>query len=252
MKKLIAGNWKMNGSMENARALIANIINRLETDEDVLKKCDILVCPPFLHIPAVRHAIYGFPELRFGAQDCSAYENGAHTGDVSASMLRDSSCSYVIVGHSERRQYQGESDATVAQKAAQALKNDMVPIICVGETEEEREKGLAQEIVDAQLAGSIPALEPFHDIVVIAYEPVWAIGTGKTASVDDVAEMHGFIREQLDGKVPAPEKVRILYGGSMKPENAGELLSTENVDGGLIGGASLSAESFLAIARAAG
>ena len=250
MKKLIAGNWKMNGSMENARALIANIINRLETDEDVLKKCDILVCPPFLHIPAVRHAIYGFPDLRFGAQDCSAYDNGAHTGDVSASMLRDSSCSYVIVGHSERRQYQQESNEMVAQKAAQVLKNDMTPIICVGETEDEREQGKAQEVVAAQLAGSIPDLESFQEIVV-AYEPVWAIGTGKTASVDDVAEMHGFIREQLKELVPDADKVRILYGGSMKPENAGALLSTENVDGGLIGGASLSAEQFLAIARAA-
>ncbi|MCB9980887.1 MAG: triose-phosphate isomerase [Rhodospirillales bacterium] len=250
MKKLIAGNWKMNGSMENARALIANIINQLETDEDVLKKCDILVCPPFLHIPAVRHAIYGFPDLRFGAQDCSAYDNGAHTGDVSASMLRDSSCSYVIVGHSERRQYQQESNEMVAQKAAQVLKNDMTPIICVGETEDEREQGKAQEVVAAQLAGSIPDLESFQEIVV-AYEPVWAIGTGKTASVDDVAEMHGFIREQLKELVPDADKVRILYGGSMKPENAGALLSTENVDGGLIGGASLSAEQFLAIARAA-
>ncbi|MCB1581341.1 MAG: triose-phosphate isomerase, partial [Alphaproteobacteria bacterium] len=197
-----------------------------------------------------RHAIYGFPELRFGAQDCSTYDNGAYTGDVSASMLSDSSCSYVIVGHSERRQYQQESNGMVAQKAAQVLKNDMIPIICVGETEAQRESGQAQDIVAAQLRASVPEVDRFHEIV-IAYEPVWAIGTGKTASVDDVVEMHGLIREQLQELVPNADKVRILYGGSMKPENAKELLSTENVDGGLIGGASLSAESFLAIARAA-
>ena len=216
MKKLIAGNWKMNGSMENARALIANIINQLETDEDVLKKCDILVCPPFLHIPAVRHAIYGFPDLRFGAQDCSAYDNGAHTGDVSASMLRDSSCSYVIVGHSERRQYQQESNEMVAQKAAQVLKNDMTPIICVGETEDEREQGKAQEVVAAQLAGSIPDLESFQEIVV-AYEPVWAIGTGKTATSAQAQEMHAVIRKHLAGKFGADTAglVPIVYGGSV-------------------------------------
>lgn len=250
MKKLIAGNWKMNGNTEDARALIADVINRLEPEEDVFKKCKVVVCPPFLHIPAVRHAIYGFPEVKFGAQDCSAFENGAHTGDVSAAMLKDSSCSYVIVGHSERREYQEESDEVVSQKAAQVLKQDMVPIICVGEKEADRDAGKEQDVVAAQLKGSIPAVESFQKIIV-AYEPVWAIGTGKTASPEDVAKMHAFIREQLKDKVPAPEKVRILYGGSMKPENAEALLATENVDGGLIGGASLKADAFIAIAKAA-
>lgn len=250
MKKLIAGNWKMNGSMEDARALVADIINRLEPEAEILDKCDILICPPLLHIPAVRHAIYGFPALLFGGQDCSAVENGARTGDVSAEMLKDSSCSYVILGHSERRQYQGESDALIAQKALQVLANDMIPIICVGETEEQREQGKAEDVVAAQLKGSIPSLTQFQEIV-IAYEPVWAIGTGKTATVDDVKAMHSFIRGQLGTYVDTPEKVRILYGGSMKPENAEALLACENVDGGLIGGASLQANQFLAIARAA-
>lgn len=249
MKKLIAGNWKMNGDSQEARALIAAIINGLDAEPYILKSCDVLVCPPFLHIPAVRHAVHGFPAVQFGAQDCSAYDDGAYTGDISAAMLKDANCSYVIAGHSERRQYHAERGAIVAQKALQAVKNDMTPIICVGESEAEREAGQAETVVAAQLAGSIPELTGFDEIV-IAYEPVWAIGTGRTASVEDVAEMHGFIREQLNGKVKAPEKVRILYGGSMKPENARALLACENVDGGLIGGASLSAESFLAIARA--
>ncbi|MEZ5813554.1 MAG: triose-phosphate isomerase [Alphaproteobacteria bacterium] len=249
MKKLIAGNWKMNGSMEDARRLVAGIINGLESDGEVLSRCEILVCPPFLHIPTVRHAAYSFPDLRFGGQDCSLYENGAYTGEVSAEMLRDSSCSYAIVGHSERRQYCGETDEQVAAKAAQALKNDMVPIICVGESEEERAQGKAQSVVAAQIKGSIPELTQFHEIA-IAYEPVWAIGTGNAATVEDVRDMHAFIRDELPDYVKDYKKVRILYGGSMKPDNAEELLATENVDGGLIGGASLKADQFLAIARA--
>ncbi|MEO5365348.1 MAG: triose-phosphate isomerase [Magnetococcus sp. WYHC-3] len=250
MKKLIAGNWKMNGSADDARALIADIINRLSLAEDILKRCDVLVCPPFLHIPAVRHATYGYPKISFGAQDCSRFENGAYTGDVSAAMLKDASCKYVILGHSERRQHLGETDEHVAQKAKLALSHDIVPIICVGETDAQRRAGQQESVVAAQLAGSIPKLGQFDEIV-IAYEPVWAIGTGNTATPADVKAMHAFIRMQLKNHVKAPEKVRILYGGSMKPDNAAELLSTENVDGGLIGGASLKAEQFLAIARAA-
>jgi len=240
----------MNGSLDDARALIADIVNRLDGQEDVLQRCEILVCPPALHIAAVRHALHGFPSVKYGMQDCSAHDNGAYTGEMSAAMVKDSGCSYVILGHSERRQYHGESNEDVAAKALQALTNDVVPIICVGETEEEREQGKAEDVVATQLAGSIPKLEQFQRIVV-AYEPVWAIGTGKTASAQDVKEMHAFIREKLKEHVQDADKVHILYGGSMKPENAAELLATDNVDGGLIGGASLKAESFLAIARAA-
>ena len=250
MKKLIAGNWKMNGSIDDARALIADIVNKAEPDQEMLGKCELLVCPPALHIGAVRHAIHGFPQVKFGAQDCSTQGNGAYTGDLSAQMLKDSGCSYVILGHSERRQYHDETDAQVAEKAALAIANDIIPIICVGETDEQRQAGKAEEVVGAQLKGSIPKLDQFQDIV-IAYEPVWAIGTGNTATAEDVKTMHAFIRGQLSDYVQAPEKVRILYGGSMKPDNAEELLSTDNVDGGLIGGASLQADQFLSIARAA-
>lgn len=250
MKKLIAGNWKMNGSVDDARALIADIVNRLDGQDDLFDRCEFLVCPPYLHIPAVRHAVHGFPKVKFGAQDCSASENGAHTGDISAGMLKDSGCSYVILGHSERRQNHGESDVLVQQKAERALESDLIPIICVGETEEEREQERADEVVIRQLQHSLPPLNEFHQIV-IAYEPVWAIGTGKTASPEDVRHMHTLIRGELAKHTKNEEKVPILYGGSMKPENAGELLATENVDGGLIGGASLKADAYMAIASAA-
>ncbi len=243
MKKLIAGNWKMNGDLDEARALIADIVNRVDADDDLQQRFEFLVCPPALHIGAVRHALYGFPALKLGAQDCSAQENGAHTGDISAGMLKDASCSYVIVGHSERRAGHGESDALVKAKAVAVQAHDMVPIICVGETLEQREAGEQEAVVSAQLKGSLPDVKSFDDIVV-AYEPVWAIGTGKVASVADIAAMHVLIRK-IVGK-----KVRILYGGSMNPKNAGEILALGDVDGGLIGGASLKAESFLGIARA--
>lgn len=243
MKKLIAGNWKMNGDLDEARALIADIVNRVDADDDLQKRFEFLVCPPALHIGAVRHALYGFPAIKLGAQDCSAQGNGAHTGDLSAAMLKDSSCSYVIVGHSERRTDHKESDALIKAKAQAVLSSDMTPIICVGETLAQREAGEQEAVVSAQLKGSLPDAKHYDDIVV-AYEPVWAIGTGKVASVSDIAAMHAHIRG-IVGK-----KVRILYGGSMNPENAGEILALDNVDGGLIGGASLKAESFLGIARA--
>ncbi len=250
MKKLIAGNWKMNGSSDEARALVSDIVNKLAVDDDILARADVLVCPPALYIHDVRHALYGFPSVTFGAQDVSEHEGGAFTGDLSAGMLKDTGCSYVIIGHSERRQYHEESNEQVAKKAERALSNDLVPIICVGESEAERDAGAAQDVVGKQITESLPTtLQSFHQIV-IAYEPVWAIGTGKTASRDDVEAMHSFIRAHLKDKVPDVSKVRILYGGSMKPENAEELLACPNVDGGLIGGASLSAESFLAIAKA--
>lgn len=249
MKKLIAGNWKMNGLTQDARALIADIVNKLEAQQHLIKTCEFLVCPPALHISAVRHALYGYGHISFGAQDCASQENGAYTGDLSAQMLKDVGCSYVIVGHSERREYHNESDALVAEKAKRALSHDLKPIICVGETLEQRESGAAEAVVGAQLKGSIPALGEFDEIT-IAYEPVWAIGTGKTPTLDDIAQMHGFIRAALKPLCPSPEKVRILYGGSLKPENAKEILAIENVDGGLIGGASLKADSFISIAKA--
>jgi len=243
MKKLIAGNWKMHGDLDGARTLIADIVNGLYAREELHETCDFLVCPPAIHIGSVRHALQGYPKISFGGQDCSLAENGAHTGDISAVMLKDAGCSYVIVGHSERRADHGEEDAVVKAKAEAALAADVKPIICVGETLEQREAGDALSVVETQLAGSLPDKSQWDEIVV-AYEPVWAIGTGKFASIDDIREMHAHIRGIVG------EKVRILYGGSMKPENAGEIMAVPNVDGGLIGGASLKAESFIGIGKA--
>jgi len=250
MKKLIAGNWKMNLGLEEAKMLIADIVNKIDFYEGLASKHDLLVCPPFLYIPAVRHALRplgGF--MSFGAQDCSAYDNGAHTGDISAAMLADSGCSYVICGHSERRQNHAETSDIVKAKAEQAIKNEMTAIICIGEQDSEREEGRHKDVVLDQLAQSLPEQANAQNCV-IAYEPVWAIGTGKTATPRDAEDMHGAIRTALGERFDQAESMRILYGGSMKPGNAGELLATPNVNGGLIGGASLNSEDFVAIALA--
>lgn len=243
MKTLIAGNWKMNGDLDAARTLIADVVNGLYQNEELHETCEFLVCPPSLHIASVRHALQGYGQVSYGAQDCSAENNGAHTGDLSASMLKDAGCSYVIVGHSERRADHGETDSDVKAKSEAALANDLKPIICVGETLEQREAGDALAVVEGQLSGSLPDKGMWGEIVV-AYEPVWAIGTGKVASLDDIAEMHAHIRRIIGNGT------RILYGGSMKPENAGDIMAVAHVNGGLIGGASLKAESFIGIGKA--
>ena len=205
---------------------------------------DFLICPPFLHLAKVNEMI-GENALMLGAQDCSHEENGAHTGDISANMLVDIGCTHVILGHSERRQNHKESSELVAKKSEKALAAGLKVILCVGETEAERDAGQEKEIVYNQLFKSMLSQSNAENTI-IAYEPVWAIGTGKTASLDDIAAMHGFIKENL-----APKgDFRILYGGSVKPENAKDILGLDGVDGALIGGASLKAESFLGIARA--
>ncbi len=251
MKKLIAGNWKMNGSWAEARILTEKILEGIAADKGVADTCEFVIFPPFVHLGVVKESLTD-PDspLTYGAQDCGLHENGAYTGEVSAEMIRDFACEYVIVGHSERREYHHETNEIVKQKAAIADSNGLKVIICVGEKESEREAGQHKEVVGAQLVESMPENASVENTV-IAYEPVWAIGTGKTASVDDVREMHGFIRQQLGERFEEPERVRILYGGSMKPDNARDLLATDNVDGGLIGGASLDAEAFLAIAKSA-
>ena len=241
-KKLLVGNWKMNGTLDAAKSLIASVINQLSVNEHYNDMFDFAVCPPLIHLHAIRHAVVGYPKIQFGAQDCSAHENGAHTGDISASMLRDASCRYVIVGHSERR-VAGDSDNIVKSKAQQALANDLTPIICVGETAEQRDAGKALDVVREQLANSVPDTRDF-DKLIIAYEPVWAIGTGNVPSSNDIHQMHDFIHKNM------PHADAVLYGGSLKPENAGEILGIEHVDGGLIGGASLQADTFLGIAEA--
>lgn len=207
--------------------------------------CDLLICPPATLILPAAEAVAG-SSAAVGGQDCHPAENGAHTGDIAAEMLADLGCTYVIVGHSERRADHGESDAVVRAKAEAAHRAGLVAIVCVGETGAEREAGKANEVVASQIRGSLPAAAVATNTVV-AYEPVWAIGTGKTATPADVADMHGHIRSLL----PDAEAMRVLYGGSVKPGNAAELLALDDVDGALVGGASLKADDFLAIAGAA-
>jgi triosephosphate isomerase (TIM) len=242
MKKLIAGNWKMNLDLAGAAALAGDISGHPDYPA-TSKACDLLICPPFPYLGRLNLV----PGLSLGAQDCAAEDNGAYTGDVSARMLKDLGCAYVILGHSERRQHHGETDAHVAAKAAKAHEHGLIAIICIGETWEEREKGQAQDVVGRHLRDSLPPSATSGNTV-IAYEPVWAIGTGKTATPKDAGEMHAFIR----GRLPGPAaKGRILYGGSIKPENAAELLAMPDIDGGLIGGASLKADQFISIAKSA-
>ncbi|WP_376959361.1 triose-phosphate isomerase [Azospirillum sp. A26] len=245
-RKLIAGNWKMNGLKADGLDLASDLAGRLKGAGPVA--FDMLVCPPFPLLFPVGEAIADSP-LALGGQDCAPKTSGAHTGDVAPTMLKDAGCRFVILGHSERRADHGESDAIVNAKAVAAHKEGLVAIICVGETEAQRDAGQANAVVSGQLAGSIPA-GATADNTVIAYEPVWAIGTGKTATPDDVKAMHAHIRAELDGKIAGSAKVRILYGGSVKPSNAAELMAVENVDGALVGGASLKADDFWAIGTA--
>ncbi len=243
MKKLIAGNWKMNTDLSQGSELISSITDKIQANKELQDNCDFLVCPPFVYLSSIKG-------VASGAQDCSSHKSGAYTGEISASMIKDCGGSYVILGHSERRSYHGESSAVVSDKAKAAHEAGLIAIICVGESENQRDQGQEQTVVGGQLLGSIPDTATAQNTV-IAYEPVWAIGTGKTASPKDVADMHSFIRSKLNGLIEGSEKVRILYGGSMKPENAGELLAIPNVDGGLIGGASLNADAFIEIGLAA-
>jgi triosephosphate isomerase len=242
MAQLIAGNWKMHGLSADAVALADGIAAGAAG-----LSCELLVCPPFVHISAVARQLAGSSGA-VGGQNCHQAKQGAHTGDISAPMLRDAGASWVILGHSERRENHGETDELVREKVLAAVEAGLTPIVCVGETEDHRTGGQETEVVGWQIAGSLP--KPFTGVV--AYEPVWAIGTGKTATEQDVAMMHAFIREELVRQFgEAGQGIRILYGGSMRPNNAASLLAVPNVGGGLIGGASLKADDFLAIARAA-
>lgn len=239
-KKLIAGNWKMNGTLADAKALAEALGSPLNAD--------VCICPPYLHLGTVAAA--KSQAIALGAQDCSFKDNGAFTGDISAPMLKDAGCQYVILGHSERRAGHAESSVQVAEKAKKAHAADLITIICVGETEAERVSGIQNKIVTEQLAESIPDCANAQNLV-IAYEPVWAIGTGKTATLDDIKDMHAIIRGFLQEKLDNSSAIRILYGGSVKADNAKEILAVENVDGALVGGASLKADQFLTIVNAA-
>jgi triosephosphate isomerase (TIM) len=247
-RKLIAGNWKMNGLLEEGRALAGELRRRLDGAGAV--PFDLAVFPPATLVLPIAELLRG-SAIAVGGQDCHPKENGAYTGDVSAAMLADAGATHVILGHSERRQDHGETDALVAAKAAAAHAVGLIAIVCVGETRQQREAGKAGAVVAAQVTGSLPA-DATAANTIIAYEPVWAIGTGLTATPTDVAEVHGLIRRTLNGLVPDAGAVRILYGGSVKPENAAELLAVPDVDGALVGGASLKAEDFWGIAAFAG
>jgi triosephosphate isomerase len=254
MKKfLIAGNWKMNLKAQDALGLTTNIIKTLKEQRqhssDFDARIEYLVCPSFVYLQTISDALRGH-NIALGAQDCSAEDQGAHTGDVAADMLVDCGCDYVILGHSERRADHKESSALIAQKAKKAHENGLKAIICVGETLEEREAGDAKRIVGEQLEKSLPNTARPENTV-IAYEPVWAIGTGNTASADDVKEMHSFIAEKLNSMLEFDDAMRIIYGGSVKPSNAFDLMGLDHVSGALIGGASLKAEDFTAIASEA-
>jgi triosephosphate isomerase len=242
MPQLIAGNWKMNCLAAEAIALAKDVAAGAQGIT-----AELLVCPTALHIAAVAQTLQGSP-VAVGGPDCHQAKQGAHTGDIAAPMLRDAGATWVILGHSERRQNHGETDELVREKTLAAVDAGLTPIVCVGETADQRSGGQETEIVGWQLAGSLP--KPFTGVV--AYEPCWAIGTGKTATDQDVAIMHAFIREELVRQFgDAGQAIRILYGGSVRAANAATLLAVPNVGGALIGGASLKAEEFLTIARAA-
>ena len=249
-KTLIAGNWKMNGTRNDGVNLAKTIAGGAPA---VSAKADLLVCPPATLISLVAGTL-GEPLrnglIAVGGQDCHAEVSGAHTGDVSAAMLADLGCTYAIVGHSERRTDHHEDDPMVWSKAMAAQRAGLTAIICVGETEAERDRGDALDVVRRQITGSLPDAATAANTV-IAYEPVWAIGTGRTPNNDDIAEVHDAMRELLAGKMNDGDQVRLLYGGSVKPGNAAEILAIENVNGALVGGASLQADDFLAIAAAA-
>ena len=242
-KELVAGNWKMNGRRADGIALARAIAERAKEPH----ACDLLVCPPATLLGPIGEVLGGEAlagsGVALGGQDCHAAASGAFTGSISAEMLRDAGCSHVIVGHSERRQTCGESDADVQAKALAAWRAGLVAIVCVGETRAEREAGIAIAVVSNQLAGSVPD-GAAADRLVIAYEPVWAIGTGLTPTIADITEMHAAIRSRI------PAGTRILYGGSVNPKNAAEILALPEVGGALVGGASLKAEDFWAIAEA--
>ena len=245
MKKLIAGNWKMNGSLAANDALVRALAKGMGD-----AACTVAVCVPAPYLAQVQMLRAG-SALELGAQDVSQHAEGAYTGEVSAAMLHEFGVRYVIVGHSERRQYHGESDTLVADKAKAALAGGITPIVCVGETLAERDAGRTEEVVKRQLAAVIHTNGHCISEIVVAYEPVWAIGTGRTASPEQAQQVHAVLRAQLKAATPHPQRVHILYGGSMNAGNAASLLACPDIDGGLVGGASLKAADFLQIIAAA-
>jgi triosephosphate isomerase (TIM) len=244
-KKLIAGNWKMNGGLAANQSLLDGLLKGLPA-----QACQVAVCVPSPYLSQVQALVAG-KGIELGSQDLSAHEQGAYTGEVSAAMLQDFGVRYAIVGHSERRQYHGETDVLVASKAQRALSAGITPIVCVGETLAQREAGQTEEVVKRQLAAVIHTNGHCISEVVVAYEPVWAIGTGKTATPEQAQAVHAVLRAQLKAASDRADRIQILYGGSMNAANAAELLAQPDIDGGLIGGAALKAADFLTIIGAA-
>ena len=243
-RRLVVGNWKMHGSRPANAALLDGILRARPFG------CDVAVCVPFPYLSETAATLAG-SEVRWGAQDCSVHEQGAYTGEVSAAMLAELGCRYTIVGHSERRAMHGESDQLVADKARAALGRGVTPIVCVGEALGQREAGQTEAVVKRQLSAVIHTLAHCAGEMVVAYEPVWAIGTGLSASPEQAQAVHALLRAQLRAATPQADVMKILYGGSVKPDNALALFSQPDIDGGLIGGAALKAADFVAICRAA-
>ena len=245
-KKIVAGNWKMNLTLQEGVALATELKTALNADKP---NCDVVICTPFIHLASVAQVLKG-SVIRLGAENCADKEKGAYTGEVSAAMIKSTGATYVILGHSERRAYYGETAETLESKVKLALANGLKVIFCIGEVLSEREAGKQNSVVEEQLKGSLYDLtaEQFDNII-LAYEPVWAIGTGKTATADQAEEMHAFIRKTIAAKFgeQAADNLTILYGGSCKPSNAKELFAKPDVDGGLIGGASLKCADFKGI-----
>jgi triosephosphate isomerase len=243
-RHLVVGNWKMHGHHAPNEALLEALRSAGPLP------CDVAVCPPLPYLAQAAERL-ARSAISWGAQDCSAHEQGAYTGEVSAAMLADFDCRYAIVGHSERRTLHHESDQLVADKAQAALAKGITPIVCVGETLAQREAGETEAVVKRQLSAVIHALGHCAGEMVVAYEPVWAIGTGRTATPEQAQEVHALLRAQLHAATPRAGQMKLLYGGSVKPDNAASLFAQPDIDGGLIGGASLKAADFLAICRAA-
>jgi triosephosphate isomerase len=250
-KKLIAGNWKMHGDLTSAKDLTGALVQSLHDQPRLAEHIDMLVCPPFVHIPAVLEMLGGNSAIAVGAQNCAEAEQGAYTGDIAPQMLADTGCSHTIIGHSERRLHRGETNVLVREKVEAAQRAGLTVILCVGEDETARDAGEAARVVEQQLHESMPSKCPASGLV-IAYEPVWAIGTGRSASITDIGGMHALIREKLQEKLANADSIRILYGGSVKPDNAADILHAQDVDGALVGGASLKSDQFIGIAQAAG
>ena len=247
LKPLVAGNWKMNGLMASSANLLGDIVGKLEPDR---LECEVALCPPFTLLHQIGKRIRKVDQLCLGAQDCSEFGMGAYTGQVAPEMLSDLECKYVILGHSERRTEGGESSEMVNRKAANAIKNSLIPIVCVGESLQERVAGKAEEIVGTQISHSIPEGLNASELVV-AYEPIWAIGTGKVPSASEIEAIHFAIRKSLFRKcAEGSDYVRLLYGGSVKPNNVEEIVSIPNVNGCLVGGASLQGDTFYDICLA--